>query len=40
MDTKILIVEDEEHINRLIEMVLQSGGYTNIQKAKNWKMTF
>lgn len=37
MDTKILIVEDEEHINRLIEMVLQSGGYTNIQKAFNGK---
>lgn len=30
---KILIVEDEVHINRLIELVLQSGGYYKIQKA-------
>ena len=37
MDAKILIVEDEEHINRLIEMVLQSGGYYNIQKAFDGK---
>jgi len=32
-DAKILIVEDEEHINRLIEMVLLSDGYYKIQKA-------
>lgn len=37
MDAKILIVEDEEHINRLIELVLQSGGYTNILKAFDGK---
>lgn len=29
----ILIVEDEPQINRLIELVLQSDGYYNIQKA-------
>lgn len=32
-DAKILIVEDEQHINRLIELVLISGGYYNIRKA-------
>ena len=31
--SKILIVEDEPHLNRLIEMLLISGGYYNIQKA-------
>jgi len=30
---KILIVEDEEHINRLIELVLISDGYYKIKKA-------
>ncbi len=30
---KILIVEDEQHINRLIELVLISGGYYKIRKA-------
>lgn len=30
---KILIVEDEPQINRLIELVLQSAGYHKIQKA-------
>lgn len=30
---KILIVEDEKHINRLIELVLLSDGYYRIQKA-------
>ena len=29
-DAKILIVEDEQHINRLIELVLISGGYYKI----------
>ncbi len=32
-DAKILIVEDEQHINRLIELVLISGGYYKIRKA-------
>lgn len=32
-DAKILIVEDEKHINRLIELVLISGGYYKIRKA-------
>ncbi len=32
-DAKILIVEDEPQINRLIELVLQSDGYYNISKA-------
>lgn len=31
--SKILIVEDEPHLNKLIEMLLISGGYYNIQKA-------
>ena len=32
-DAKILIVEDEPQINRLIELVLQSDGYYNISKS-------
>lgn len=32
-DAKILIVEDEPQINRLIELVLQSDGFYNIKKA-------
>lgn len=32
-NAKILIVEDETQINRLIELVLQSGGYCKIKKA-------
>lgn len=36
-DAKILIVEDEQHINRLIELVLISGGYYKIYKAFNGK---
>lgn len=32
-DAKILIVEDEQHINRLIELVLMSDGFYNIKKA-------
>lgn len=32
-DASILIVEDEKHINRLIEMVLVSDGYYKIRKA-------
>lgn len=32
-DAKILIVEDEPQINRLIELVLQSDGFFNIKKA-------
>ena len=32
-DAKILIVEDEEHINRLLEMLLASAGYYKIRKA-------
>lgn len=32
-NAKILIVEDEEYINRLIELVLISDGYYKIQKA-------
>lgn len=31
-DAKILIVEDEEHINRLIELVLISDGYYRVKK--------
>lgn len=34
-NASILIVEDEKHINRLIEMVLLSGGYKNLRKAYN-----
>lgn len=37
MDAKILVVEDEEQINRLIELVLQSGGYRNVLKAFDGK---
>ncbi len=36
-DAKILIVEDEPQINRLIELVLQSDGYYKIQKAFDGK---
>ena len=36
-DAKILIVEDEPHINRLIELVLQSDGYYKIRKAFDGK---
>lgn len=36
-DAKILIVEDEQHINRLIELVLISGGYYKIRKAYDGK---
>ena len=32
-DSKILIVEDEQHINRLIELVLLTDGYYKIRKA-------
>lgn len=32
-DAKILIVEDEPQINRLIELVLQSDGFYNIKKS-------
>ena len=32
-EAKILIVEDEPQINRLIELVLLSAGYYKIQKA-------
>lgn len=32
-EARILIVEDEAQINRLIELVLISGGYCKIQKA-------
>jgi len=32
-DAKILIVEDEAHINRLIELVLISDGYYRVKKA-------
>lgn len=37
---KILIVEDEKHINRLIELVLLSDGYSNIQKAFDGEEAF
>lgn len=36
-DAKILIVEDEPQINRLIELVLQSDGYHRIRKAFDGK---
>lgn len=36
-NAKILIAEDEPQINRLIELVLQSGGYHKIQKAYDGK---
>lgn len=36
-NAKILIVEDEQFINRLIELVLQSDGYTNIKQAYDGK---
>ncbi len=36
-DAKILIVEDEPQINRLIELVLQSAGYYKIKKAYDGK---
>lgn len=36
-DSKILIVEDETHINRLIELVLQSDEYFNIEKTFDGK---
>lgn len=36
-NAKILIVEDEQHINRLIELVLISDGYKNILKAFDGK---
>lgn len=36
-DAKILIVEDEPQINRLIELVLQSDGYYKIKKAFDGK---
>lgn len=36
-DAKILIVEDEPQINRLIELVLQSEGYYKIKKAFDGK---
>lgn len=37
---KILIVEDEQHINRLIELVLLSDGYHRIQKAYDGNEAF
>lgn len=36
-DAKILIVEDEPQINRLIELVLESDGYYKIRKAYDGK---
>lgn len=36
-DAKILIIEDEPQINRLIELVLQSDGYYKIKKAFDGK---
>lgn len=39
-DAKILIVEDEPQINRLIELVLQSDGYYKIKKAFDGKEAF
>lgn len=37
IDAKILIVEDEPQINRLVELVLQSDGYYKIRKAFDGK---
>ncbi len=39
-DAKILIVEDEEHINRLIELVLFSDGFYKISKAYNGQSAY
>lgn len=39
-NARILIVEDEVQINRLIELVLQSAGYYKIQKAFDGKEAF
>lgn len=39
-DAKILIAEDEPQINRLIELVLQSGGYYKIKKAYDGKEAY
>ena len=39
-NAKILIVEDEPQINRLIELVLQSDGYYKIKKAYDGKECF
>ncbi len=39
-NAKILIVEDEPQINRLIELVLQSDGYYNIRKAYDGQEAF
>lgn len=36
-DAKILIIEDEPYINRLVELVLQSDGYYKIRKAFDGK---
>lgn len=36
-DSKILIVEDEPQINRLIELVLLSDGFYKIRKAYDGK---
>lgn len=39
-NAKILIVEDEKSINRLIELVLKSDGFYNIQKAFDGREAF
>ena len=39
-NAKILIVEDEEQINRLIELVLQSDGFCNIKKSFDGAQAF
>lgn len=39
-EAKILIVEDEEHINRLIELVLISDGFYKIKKAYDGKCAY